>query len=107
MPKYFVLVHIESVVDTDTESTLTTVMEKFGFSNSAESADHVQVPLAPWLYAGSSTDDSVILSRRLRGMVQLALSKELNLFVMQGEEFHMAYTQGSMLGITDLDPDGK
>ena len=107
MPLYFVLVHIESEIAPDTESSVTDTMSKFGFGKNAKTDDDIQFPLAPWLYSGLSDDDDVTLSRRFRGMLHLALDKELTVIVMQGEHFHVAHTQGSILGIFDLDPDGR
>jgi hypothetical protein len=105
MPLYFVLVHVESEIIPSTEESVTDIMAKFGFGKTAESDHHVTISLAPWLYAGISDDDDVAVSRRLRSMLHTALKKELNVMVMPVERFHVAHTQGSMLGISDLDPD--
>jgi hypothetical protein len=107
MPLYFVLVHIESPIDPDTEDAVTNTMSKFGFGKTATTDDDFKIPLPPWLYSGFSDEDDVAVSRRLRSMLHLAVQKELTVIVMPGEPFHLAHTQGSMLGIGDLDPDDQ
>ncbi|HEY4009717.1 MAG TPA: hypothetical protein VGM11_06165 [Acidobacteriaceae bacterium] len=79
-------------------------MAQFGLGKTAETDDHVHVPLAPWLYFGECADDERVLSTRLRSMLHLATGLELTVLVVPADKFHVAHTQGSMLGIRHLDP---
>jgi hypothetical protein len=92
-------VHVESDVMEDAEANVSRVMGQFGFGKTAPTDDHLRVSLPPWIYFGECADDERALSTRLRSKL------ELNVLVVPAGKFHIAYTQGSMLGISDLDPD--